>query len=1603
MGCNTEQIKKDTFNYVKGLVETATIKMDANGTVRFDHQKSGKYNEKSITYIADNIIKRVHDGRGDTKGVDKLFGNSALTQGIIYKGRDENGIFLQYRFPQKLEVAYKVKNQEFTEEEIAQAYEERAKEERKLKEEALKYEGVDKELRDFVIKSKNVEGYNNFNFGNILILKRKLKTNLEKKRKIISNMKETDKTQRQIADLNSLIRRLKKDLDSMRSEEKRLDNFIKYFEKDLKAIKNILSYGNYKSIDDVLDNQTIDNISAIESYFSMLDQIFSTGDSGMFKEDIADIGYEVGGQEARDKVRKVMDEIEDLKRFHKRQKENLLIGLIDEQLEYKYKDFSDEKRRKLAINLYINDIKKKTEDLRSAEFLVKTMDSDSKKMPLNELMFDIFNNAHDDKAHHDIVERLIVIKPKLEKVLSDLGFENTGKWLGKWFNPVSYDLFFKKTKDGLNLLIQKFTPSWNTYKRSVTDRINTLINFTYAENPTPEDRAGFKEKEQDLFDDMMENTNFFDLNLIPEIRQNPDFENYVTENVSIEEAEAYKQKVISDIGEIEYYKLLGEQELKAYDYISSMNYYINTLEQENVDENGNPNVPEFKKNSYLRTAAKASPFNVNRTVANTKGNTVDYTKRDGTAVTVKADLQYISFYPKRETRPDFYDKEFENVVEKNDTLIEAWRLMDKSLIYINQNGHNDFNKKYVFDNSIGYQRSAIQAHLFTGSGKLIPMLARETLNFVKKILTMTKYQDPSLKIIKGGLRSLDEVVNERVKIYMEKAKKTLKLTGSPVLFRELDTEARKFLTDLEIQGSVADYKGEMLEFSEMLRRIVSERLMAEQEVDLIDSLVSQMDMVNKFKAKREVETKLKFIMSEIDRVYHDENKETDFKYHKNINAKALAEFFMERKLYGIDNTSNFPLLRKNPESKKVRDYGRVVYNSAEKEIIKVVDETIAVIDNQLKYLTDQTQRKEAQFEKDSLLRYKESMGRILNPGSVIEFFILKLMRFKAFAGNLKAQTVNYAMGDFNAREVDGMVWMDGNYDRSLTFWKKRFTKKLTKTDKDHWEIALKFLERVNLFQNSANEIYRVKKSMHGRGKRFSRLFKDPTASFNPTQVVGWTEKKIQIPQMLAALGNFTPKKGVGERVFIKNKNGVEHPVFNPSSKDPFIAFNIDDGGNIVLTEDFDTPENRATWINNSSKDYKRIFGLSGYIPKTIAYINGDYRDSSVYWLEKTFLGKVIFMFKRWMPAQILKNLKVFKELGEAGASDKANVAFGLNAALRIAESGTLFGTIPMFAALTAYGIVAGKQMHIKSIRDGINTLKAFAEAITFESVRHGFGMTTRMVSGSMVKTVQMLVNTVAGYKITNEMVDRAAGLDKLDGENADVIRQNLQFLMTGFARTAIFTAMRLAVHAILFPDDEEKAEYESDKHLFWRMYNQLSPTMYYTLENLLSNMLEDTNLFLSTENAVRSTLDFRGITAINALLNGIDKDLMKGELTAGPNQGDTRTFSFLKRMTRPAMLDNLGMGFNVYSKKDFNPADPVDQLFKSDFQRYNDRRKDMRIKRREELESFPKYEDLKKTEKSKRVTKILNKEYPSIKKYFDETGEFKKESYKNKKRVKQYE
>lgn len=1421
----------------------------------------------------------------------------------------------------------------------------------------LGLEQNDRYLFDDLPTVSNPTNYNDFNYANYISKKQALKTKLEKRKSILENRaKKSNQDLIQIEEIKEIIRKLNKDITNLKSSETSITNYLNYFQKDIDIIS------------EVLDTPTLENIALANDYIETIKLITSTEEGGFLVDSIEEIVRTQTDTDLGEALYNLNSEIDKLESKFKDRETTIVQNEIvkylreDENNNYTESELIDE-----AKKVYVEKIEKVLKEARFKGFMgtaksyLHTADSSEDNM-INKIMYKVFADSLAMNKKKDLREKLSNIKPLVVQRLKDLGHLNTTSFIGAFYNPVSYDIF-KNSKDKL---IQKFSDSWGVFKTNSNNKLKTIRNLEYKKDKDPQDYSKIRRLKIEHFELVNDNADFIDVTRLPELFEDAELKSNFSSQFEKEESirESYKAELIAHIGEREYNRIVQEQKEKLYSFqIAAEQYKERLLKIHGVSDI--TDIPEHAYNSFLDFYHTKSPFNFSKGYTKTNSNIISKPYyidgemyEDPSAV---ADTEYTTIMPKLGDNT-YFDQNFKTNIESDPLLYEAWEYMTDSLEFINQNGHTNKERKGALDNSLIHQRNMFQANL--GPGKnLISFLTEKTKTWIKDIFSTSKFVDKNKLEINGQIRTISEVVEQRNKPLLALLSKTNNINAT-IDFNTLDDSTISLISEKtgktkkevsQVQSTISTY----------LKEAMTEKVANEQDIDLIESLLSQVEVVEKFKARREIETTVNFLynkLKKINEATHNTGKKA---------ATEIAKFFLEKQLYGVNNRANFNFLSITDE------FHAKVYTQEENDIRDSV--TTA-----LQELQKLPPNPSIEKEIASLQKYLDTGGRVVTSGSLLEAVILKFSRFKAFALNFSTQVKNYTMGDFNALEIDGKEWTQGNYYKAKSYTRKwkSLKKMVSSKQKENYNLTTLLLNRLEVFQNSANEIFKVEES------RFNRSVAKVIA--NPMQLPGEVEKTIQRPQILALLGDIT----------IMDNDGNEVPIFDVNNLDnPHPAFNINQNGGLSLKPEFQNEENTATWIENNSQEYSNLFGDAGRVPRAIAYINGDYRDTSSYLAERTFAGAIAFMFKRWLPQTLLKKHGVYQELGESGNAQEASIITGQSAALYGLNANAFFGSMGLAVGLGLYATKVGKQKHKQAITENKKFLAVLTEGLIKSILSHQFYIkNARIATGGTVKAIQQIVNPILGANIiSNDVINNIAGFNNLEGtqEEIEASKQNLQFLMITFSKTLIFTAMRIAIHSLLFPDDEEEEAYDTKESFLSRLESDPDTVLFYTMENTLSALNRDANMLYTVEGLSESVIPLyksRTIKDLVGLLGALQDQYNKGDYVNGDNAGQNRVKVKFSKFLVPAAYDNLSLGFNNASKLDYETDDMISIYYKSDFKKAESNRKQLRLKRKKELEI--EYKDKKNADKL--IQKKLRKEFPTIKKYYDNEGKLKKENYKKK-------
>lgn len=1523
MACSIKDIKSDSMDVVRSIVKgnAKTITFTKNGDALITPSPNSKKVRTIVSArkLAEQKVRLINKWSRDKFGSDAYQGQWTA----IYESPSD--VRLELKFPKKLEEHYIIKEQRQEAQKLQEQDAERA---------GLVY--ADDYLFDDLPATAD-----GFNYGLYVKKKKEMRDYFSTRISVLENMSnKTKETFEQISDYKEIVKNLNKDIKHLDNEEAILENFFNYFNNDLNIIENVL-----------FNNQTKDNLLSAREMIDEMRFVLAYDPSSANKSDDSKVVFsDVKRTELTPSQRKMFDEFESrLNRIESRldiaEQDYLATGLENENLV----DDSEEKAQQISFF--------------ARNFL--PIDGSSDSSPIMKFVRKTYDDAVGKSETNILRQSLESIKNNITKKL-----EKEGK---------KFSLFTRKNTDGSNTLAGKFNDEWNEFFSDVNRKFKTIQEMTYKKDKDAEDYEKIRAAREGLFDKMNGNVEFIDVRRIPDLKNHPElqssFSTFFSEDT---EAEQYKEELIQSLigengnresAERIYNRIVEEQLEKIFQFEVDMQRQLNrVLKEEGVDEF--KDLSDKNKNIYMSIYYTNSPFAFADSYTNTGTSTVQkvYFKEGESFIgTDTATMEYQSILPK-DSR--FIDRDFEKDIESDPEYFEAWKMMDTGVRYINKN--RKYKSKFgetTKENALIYEQDLYKQNV-DGILSLAKYYSKSALDRIRKVLSTSKFKDKTnVKMVNKVASSIDEIIKNRTLPKLKVMKAFGYDAREVVHAAQLSDDAVKYLRSITDKPIPTSFVTE-----EFLTEISTDEVMNSQNDNIFEVLNTQLEVIEKFKAKKEIESKLLFLKNLI------ENKSKTTDPEERENNRAVVMEFINANLYDVNNRANWGFKRNAP-LRQSKDAGSIFYSYAEEETIDEINKAINLIKELRKEMTDTGQIEQANKDIDALIAYKKSKGQIISPGSITETFAIKIPIMAGLGLNLPSQIGNLFMGNLSGRQNDGIEWKSGNFivaDSYTRKWKIA-RRKLSKNERERQRLTNTLISSLGVFQNSANEVHKVIESD----------FKNKALKYatNPLHIVGDMEKTIQRPQILAKLGD----------IMITDKNGNEVPAFDVNNtSEPHPAFKLVKGV-LHLKEEFDTEENRATWINRNSQRYADLFGESGEIPRMIARINGDYRNSSKTGIKQTTLGATFMMFKTWLPAFIQRRYGrkdgVISNLFDSGRAGQTMMLTSMTAAGYLL-TGPMVYFSPLFTIMTMAGYM-GYRAFQKSKQDDMNYLDALKAEIKTIKFKMSFVKTPfQLTAGVAAKFAQQSTNLIFGkQQISDSAIASLAGIRQKEEETDEDFELNkarLNFLLTEASTTLTLLMLKTLVNALLFPDEEEEKKYKELDGFYEKVSNDPDTAAYYFFENMFTRFADDANL-LNDGASMASTLKLGVVEKTTGLANAAYQQFANGNYQKGPHAGENRIVVKGSEFFVPRGMLDWSLGFGKTIRQDYRQKDELNKVFMSDIDKYEGQRQKMRAERKIELkkELENRYPNKDADYVEKKLQKQLRKEFPTIKKYFNEDGTLK--------------
>lgn len=1559
MACSLAKIKRDSLNHIRGIFKKGTKSV----TITPKGDASIKYKTISTAEkLAATRIARINEWSKEKFKTDEY----ANQWTKVHKSPKD--VRVELVFPAGLESRY-----------IAQMDEQnaRATQQTDAARAGIEYED------DYMYMANSIatgtvtpDGYN---YGVYTDHKTRIRNYINRRINILTQTpNRTKKDNEQIEELRNVARRLTKDITMLQSTSPILKNFFNFFNNDLKIIDEML-----------MENPTIHNLMAAREFLDTMAFVYAKSNiEGHFSKTFYDNLVGEDKQMFKDFVGKITN-LE--KKLDEKELDVLAVQIAIQNKITNKEQLTEQQETELnELKALISNVK----DMSWISAAIVSIDGDSEQSPLLKFIRKTYDDAVGKEETYELRQALNNLKPAVEKILTKLGHISNNSILGTLYSNVNYKLFKRKTSSNRHRLAGKFNDKWEAVQKEVAKKYRAIDAIVYKSNKDIQDYAKIKDMRREMFRYLKKNNiQHIDIRSIPELINHPDLQKFQPYFKSSEEAEDYKEEVIQSLmdGSTEenrasaeriYDGLVKQQIEKAIAFDISMEQYKTRLLRAH-NANTITELDEKVRNKFLETYYIDSPFafsgETERT-GNSEVTKIYYQNAVRKEATAPSTMKYNVFVP---SGKEYIDKEFVEQIEGNPTLYKAWDLMDQLTAFTNTNKNYDErgDTNNTLNDSLTQSVKMVQKHL-DSNFKMLKYFSQNALDNFKSMISTTKFKDISKDLkLNGSIVTINEAIDRVSRPILAVARAENVSMSAKYTMDTVPKRTKKL-----IQGKLDNAPTEFT-IPEIVDLVAEKEVMDKQELDLIDTISSQVEQVQKLKASKEIENVLLFARNQLKKV--DKTQDSS----ERARTIKMANNFITKQLYGVNN-------RKNWNNHRQDESGWKTYSTQDKEMIASIDASIQMLQDLIPGIVDQKRQNQAIDDMNDLKAFKDNIGRVTTAGSVFEALAVQMSIIVGLGLNVPSQIVNWYIGDLSGRANDGLEWESGAYYVAASEsrkWKIA-NRKINKGLKKKYKLRNTLISSLGIFQNSANEggDRIAETNIKEAGKGYLRSW---------MALVGAVEKTIQRPQILAKMTT----------VKITSADGTSTvPLFDhKNSENSHPAFELDEAGNLALKEEFNTKENRDTWIHRNSQQYADLFGESGVFPKLISKINGDYRNSSVTGIKDTSVGVLAMMFKNWMSAYIMrrygKTEGVYTKLGDSGRKGKTITAVALTGGLLALATGPY---IALGGAILTAGYLGFRKNKELIAQEG-NYAKALASEIAsvFRNAQF-LTDTIGMTAGAGVKLIQQTSDIVLGNKqqkifgdrlISDEFVSKVAMIKQKEGESDEEFAKNkarINFMLTELASVAAMLGMRVLAGILLYPDDDDDEQYKK-KGLKDKFLDHPDIMLYYAIENLSTRLIEDATLAQDPGNMTEMILSGSSSSTFDkaaSLFGSIETQARDGNYQAGPNAGRNRIWmtvgkTFIPRGVQGTFMNGElpTLGFNNLVKEDYIVHDPITRMLESDEDTYTRKRKEARTNRKFELREIvaKKHKTWDEDKVEKRVQAQLKREFPTISRNFKPSGEVK--------------
>jgi hypothetical protein len=1385
------------------------------------------------------------------------------------------------------------------------------------------------------------------NTANAIAFKETLLKDINKRLNNANIIRKTNKSpevKKEIVRLEDLKTKTEKDVQELKNDPNLVDKMFSMFNKDIATVSKILNEAN----------PTIDNIHYAEDILAYFDVItdYSVENEDNTLVDTSDINnIDPQVREALDKLKSFTTE---QKTALYQAKEKYLLAAIDKS----------EKLKSLFPSTQLEEIKEQLlspqKDISLVSLLFGTVEEEFSG---NEtLLASLIRKRLEDSRNRTKSEAVTLIQKinRLEDAakakLIQMGYGLSGKGLSRLISEVSYDLFYQKTSQGnkTGRLVSKFSQKWYSELSSFlnTNR-ETFSTAIYNKDP-----AGANTALLNKYQWLAEKADFIDLGSIPEIINNPEFSSF-SGNFDKSASQAYKQKLISQIGEYEYNKIVERQTELLEDYVETVKEELSQLlTKEGVTS---PSQLSFEAINHFNIFSKRrNPFDLINSHKNNQLGRVDHVSGN-VSNQYQSHIKYNTFIPKQEidmvdmdgmpitVESEYYDKAF-NKIEAEPDLLKFWEAISEAAEMMNATlsdsntvlGHNSLLK-------MGQSTADILLNKNTSLLNKTGTLLKETGQTLKGIFSAKERKvdlDSVSEVSKSKIKTIQEDVNKRLEVVLMKLsdstgnviRKNSQInlkTANPQTIEILEKVTGKSIT------SLINTYGEKIP-PRVLKEYLTNQVMEEQTFNLPLMMRAYLDSVSEYKAQKEALPEISIYKN----IYDQIKVEKDKSKVDGPNFNPIRQVIDRKvKAAGLEDKRWMSQLRmKTWVNKNVKGVTETAVwgktgiknlNEREKEFTKEANKYLSLLKKELETATVAEEIDSISAEISEIEYALENVGETVALSAIYEAVFNKLPIFVGLAYSVKVQLTNRFQGWWQGMINDtGRYWPEGAFYASNAFINRKGARIISPSYRNEIAKTKLLIEKLNVLQDATNELDRAKRSSGVR---------DKAKVLNPFFLMEYVEWHNQVPQILAVLSD--PEIG------ITDKSGNKVAIFDGTG---FPAYNVIKG-ELVLKPEFDTAENRETWLNFSNQ---KSSDTKSRISQTIAILNGDYSKTGTTFIKSSTVGRSVMAFKTWLPKQVkmrygsnqtdlaLGGQKIDGAYTGALKTNKSRTAatIGLGVGLG-ALSITTLGMAPA-------GIIGGALL--------VNTLVRNRKAVQDGENLQTLKQMSLMGQALVKKAMALPVNTVGGKYVIKHQDFSSLGLSPEE-------QQNLHFIVNETVGILYLLLVKLAIKAAWGDDEEEEPKTiggQPNPYYYMQKKSKEEKERANMLENQITKMINEVSLYQNPKGMYDIVSKPAGLDGwfknVEKLGDGVNKLVSEGndDMITGPNAGKSKTMTVIRSSTIPGIFnewidgDFESFGFSKTKDKDFTPNEVVDSWFKSDYKKDI---KVLRAERKEEKQRLTEY------------------------------------------------